>query len=107
MRLLTVSQPGGGSAAAISVDGVAYAIPDEEGRVLNDVGELLRLPDWRTVASAAAAAGKPLTGELRTRRPVLEPRAVVCVGINYRAHVLEMGRDVPTSQRSFPSCRAP
>ena len=32
---------------------------------------------------------------------MLHPGAVVCVGLNYRAHILEMGRDLPTDPTLF------
>jgi acylpyruvate hydrolase len=39
--------------------------------------------------------------EGRVVRPVLEPGAVACVGINYGAHIAEMGREMPTSPTYF------
>jgi acylpyruvate hydrolase len=35
------------------------------------------------------------------RMPVLDPGAVICVGLNFRAHVLEMGREMPTAPTLF------
>jgi len=40
-------------------------------------------------------------GSTRFMRPVLEPGAVVCVGLNYRTHILEMGRDLPAHPTYF------
>jgi acylpyruvate hydrolase len=34
-------------------------------------------------------------------RPILAPEAVVCVGLNYRTHILEMGRELPTEPTLF------
>lgn len=59
-----------------------------------DLGELLVDPAW---AERAAAA----TGHMREVRgasfsPVVSsPSKIVCVGLNYRNHILEMGRDLP------------
>ena len=68
-----------------------------------DVGDLLR--DGAAgleLARAAAERGEalPLDRE-RLMRPILEPRAVVCVGLNYRTHILEMGRELPAVPTLF------
>jgi acylpyruvate hydrolase len=34
-------------------------------------------------------------------RPILQPGAVVCVGLNYRPHILEMGRELPEHPTYF------
>jgi acylpyruvate hydrolase len=39
--------------------------------------------------------------ERRLLRPVLRPGAVVCVGLNYRTHILEMGRELPKEPTLF------
>src|SRR4051794_5627503 len=49
-------------------------------------------------ASDGARDGSRLNGVLR---PVLNPGAVVCVGLNYRPHILEMGMDLPESPTLF------
>lgn len=59
-----------------------------------DVGALLRLPDWQQAASAAQGARHPLDGA--DLAPVVpNPGKIVCVGLNYRSHILEMGRELP------------
>jgi acylpyruvate hydrolase len=59
-----------------------------------DVGQLLGRADWRTVA--AAAGGPPLTVDPSRLAPVVpHPGKLVCVGLNYRSHITEMGRDLP------------
>ena len=45
-------------------------------------------------AADAADADLPL-GEITLRPPVVNPGKVFCIGVNYRKHVLEMGRDLP------------
>lgn len=62
-----------------------------------DVGALLAGPDWRT--TAADAAGRthalPDVADTAWAAVVPAPSKIVCVGLNYRNHILEMGRTVP------------
>ncbi|TAJ48581.1 MAG: FAA hydrolase family protein [Herbiconiux sp.] len=62
-----------------------------------DVGALLANGDWRAVAETAAGTAHPLTGIPDTDwAPVVPaPSKIVCVGLNYRNHILEMGRELP------------
>ncbi|MEU4512532.1 fumarylacetoacetate hydrolase family protein [Nonomuraea wenchangensis] len=58
---------------------------------LADVGELLARPDR---AERAARAGEPVAAS--GFAPVVpNPGKIVCVGLNYRNHILEMGRELP------------
>ena len=59
-----------------------------------DVGMLLSLPDWRDLA-ADADGPRHRYGDLRLAPVVPAPSKVVCVGLNYKTHILEMGRDLP------------
>ncbi|UZN05219.1 fumarylacetoacetate hydrolase family protein [Cellulomonas sp. S1-8] len=77
-------------------DDVAVEIPG-----FDDVGALLATTGWRATAAAADGARHPRAA-LAPRAwapPVLRPSKVVCVGLNYRHHILEMGRDLP----AFPT----
>src|SRR5690606_38722697 len=59
--------------------------------------------DWRDRAAAAGGSAHPLT-DLEPRAwapPVLRPAKIVCVGLNYRAHILEMGRELPAHPTLF------
>ncbi|MEO6505933.1 MAG: FAA hydrolase family protein, partial [Terrimesophilobacter sp.] len=69
-----------GTAAATEIVGVA------------DVGALLRLPDWRALATAASGTAHPLESiESHRWAPVVpHPGKILCVGLNYRQHILEM-----------------
>lgn len=59
-----------------------------------DVGELLRRDDWQSVA--AAADGPVFQVEPDRLAPVVpNPGKIVCVGLNYRTHITEMGRELP------------
>jgi acylpyruvate hydrolase len=97
MRLATIHTDHGPRAAvlrgdeAVLVDGYA------------DVGALLR--DGEAGMDAARRAhsdgdGRPFDAE-DLRQPILAPQAVVCVGLNYRTHILEMGRELPTEPTLF------
>ena len=96
MRLVTFRRPEGGTAVGrIDGDGaaddqvVALQLPD-----VSDVGELLRMPGWREDAEQADGERHRL-GDLDLAPVVPSPSKVICVGLNYRAHILEMGRDLP------------
>jgi acylpyruvate hydrolase len=97
MRLGTIQQDWGTQAVVVRDDG---AVPIEG---YADVGALLRDErDGRTAAERAQREGtaEPLD-PARLRRPVLAPGAVVCVGLNYRNHILEMGRELPEHPTLF------
>ena len=97
MRLATLATDDGSKAVVVR-DGGAVPV-DGYG----DVGALLQ-DGGAGLAAARAAATDGSPGPLdhaRLLRPVLHPGAVVCVGLNYRAHILEMGRDLPTDPTLF------
>ncbi|HZK06415.1 MAG TPA: fumarylacetoacetate hydrolase family protein [Actinomycetaceae bacterium] len=59
-----------------------------------DLGEFLAIPHWAEAAETAAGETHPLEGaEFATLVPA--PSKVVCVGLNYRNHIQEMGRPLP------------
>ena len=87
MRLATIRVPGG--TRAVRLDG-GQAV--ETGH--NDAGELLALPDWRARAAAADGARHP-AASLDLAPVIPRPGKVICVGLNYRPHILEMGRGLP------------
>lgn len=59
-----------------------------------DLGEVLARPDWRQYAASEQGTSYPSSGiELATL--ISRPSKVVCVGLNYRTHITEMGRDLP------------
>jgi len=39
--------------------------------------------------------------EVRLLPPVLEPRKIICLGINYRGHAMETGRELPVAPQLF------
>lgn len=87
MKLATIRTSTG--TAAVRVDGDQLV---EIGAA--DVGTLLSNPDWQSVA--AHASGTPHAAATAVFAPlVVNPGKVVCVGLNYRNHILEMGRELP------------
>jgi acylpyruvate hydrolase len=87
--------------ATIRVNGTTRAVKADGDTLIDvgasDVGELLCRPDWAeqaTAATAATATAFPAAGA--DYAPVVpRPSKVICVGLNYRGHILEMGRDLP------------
>ncbi|WP_230688621.1 fumarylacetoacetate hydrolase family protein [Micromonospora sp. WMMC415] len=85
MKLATI-RTRDGATQAVRVDGETLI---DLG--LADVGELLAEPDW---AERAARAGD--TVKAFGYAPVVpRPGKIICVGLNYRNHILEMGRELP------------
>ncbi|GAA2633521.1 fumarylacetoacetate hydrolase family protein [Streptomyces vastus] len=93
MKLATVRTADGLRAARV-----------EDGQYVDlgpgDVGSLLAHDDWRT--RAAATGGATLAVEPTDLAPVIpHPGKIVCVGLNYRTHITEMGRDLPEHPTLF------
>jgi len=85
--------------ATIRLDGRTAAVRLDEDRAVeirgaDDVGALLADPGWRDRAAAAAGPAHPLGG-LGYAPLVPTPGKIICVGLNYRNHILEMGRELP------------
>lgn len=91
MKLLTLRTPHGTTTtAAVRQDG--DTLTEIDGYA--SVGELLKNPDWKSVAAAATGATHPYDGaDLAAVVPA--PGKIICVGHNYRNHIKEMGREVP------------
>jgi acylpyruvate hydrolase len=88
MRLATI-RTSGGATRAVRADGDWLIELDAA-----DVGELLRDPGWKERARATTGTAHP--ADQADFAPVVpEPSKVICVGLNYRNHIQEMGRDLP------------
>lgn len=87
MKLATIRD--GGHTLAVRVDG-------DEAIELGaaDVGAVLRRDGWQAWAAASDGPRRPLDG-LDVAPLVTHPDKIVCVGLNYRTHILEMGRELP------------
>jgi acylpyruvate hydrolase len=59
-----------------------------------DLGDLLAQDDWRAKAESATGTTYPAAG-VALSPLVPHPSKVVCVGLNYKNHIQEMGRDLP------------
>lgn len=87
-----------------TLDGATRAVRVEDDRLVDlgaaDLGAFLADPGW---AERAAAAIEPVSAVRgATFAPVVpHPGKIVCVGLNYRTHILEMGRDLPDHPTLF------
>jgi acylpyruvate hydrolase len=87
VRLTTLRTPDGTCAARI--DGDAAVEIDAP-----DLGALLADPTWRERAATADGPRHDVAGaDLAPLVP--RPGKIFCVGLNYRTHILEMGRELP------------
>lgn len=93
MRLATIRTTDGTRAVRVDDDAAV-----ELGHP--DLGALLRRPGWRAEAADAAGPRHDLAG-LDYAPPVPSPEKIVCVGLNYRNHILEMGRELPEHPTLF------
>jgi 2-keto-4-pentenoate hydratase/2-oxohepta-3-ene-1,7-dioic acid hydratase in catechol pathway len=81
-----------------TLDGRTRAVRVEDERLVDlgaaDLGVLLATPGWEERATAATEPVPEVRGAAFA--PVVpRPGKIVCVGLNYRNHILEMGRDLP------------
>jgi 2-keto-4-pentenoate hydratase/2-oxohepta-3-ene-1,7-dioic acid hydratase in catechol pathway len=102
----------GGRMQLVVGDGLVDVEAASGGRVPADpVAALERwdaLVEWARSAAAASEPAAPLSGAA-LMAPVPRPRQVFGVGLNYRLHAAEGGRDVPEEPAvftKFPSCIA-
>jgi acylpyruvate hydrolase len=94
MRLATIRTADGNRAVRVDDDAAV-----ETGHQC--VGELLADGDWRRVAGEAGGARHALDG-LDHAPLVPHPEKVMCVGLNYRDHIAETGRETPAFPTLFP-----
>jgi acylpyruvate hydrolase len=87
MRFATIRTPDGTTAARLDGD---VLVP----LAAADVGALLAGGGGPAAAERAGAAPVP-AGEARFATLIPQPSKVLCVGLNYRSHILETGRDLP------------
>jgi acylpyruvate hydrolase len=87
VRLVTVRTPAGTRAARLEEDELVLL---DAG----DVGSLLGETDWARRATAEGGSRTTLDGA--DLGPVVpKPPKIVCLGMNYRSHIEEMGREAP------------
>lgn len=90
--------------ATVRLEGKTRAVR-VEGEDLTDLGvsdlrELLAQEGWADIAAGPARATYELA-DVEFATLVGHPSKVVCVGLNYRNHIQEMGRDLPEHPTLF------
>ncbi len=103
MRLATIRT--NDTTRAIRIDGTPDAPAGAVELDAADVGEVLRRDDWREWAAAADGPTHALDG-LDYAPLVTHPDKIVCVGLNYRTHIAEMGHEFPEHPTLFAKYRA-
>lgn len=94
MRLATV-RTSDSTTSAVRIDGQSAVVLPAP-----DIGGLMRNPKWRE--EAATHDGRRVdVADVAFVAPIATPGKVVCVGLNYRAHIEEMGRELPTMPTLF------
>ncbi len=92
MKLATV-RLGGRTTAALVVAGGYQPLP------ARNLSELLAQPGWKSIIHEAATGHCGPTvvpaSEVEVLNPMPTPGKVICCGLNYTEHILEMGRDLP------------
>jgi 2-keto-4-pentenoate hydratase/2-oxohepta-3-ene-1,7-dioic acid hydratase in catechol pathway len=87
--------------ATLRVDGSTRAVRLDGDRLVDlgsaDLGAFLSQDDWAAKAAAVdAGTAETYPVEGADFAPVVpQPSKVVCVGLNYKNHIQEMGRDLP------------
>ncbi|WP_341994683.1 fumarylacetoacetate hydrolase family protein [Microbacterium sp. LWH7-1.2] len=95
MKLATVRVGETTTAARATEDGFAPI----EG--YPDLSTLLRDPDWMDRARAATVVYEYGNAGEGLGLPLPTPGKIICVGHNYRGHILELGRQLPTHPTLF------
>ncbi|MEV0385521.1 fumarylacetoacetate hydrolase family protein [Nonomuraea sp. NPDC050643] len=91
--------------ATLRVDGTTRAVRLDGDRLVDlglpDLGTLLARDGWaREAAAVAGTTSYPVEGA-DFAPPVPRPSKIVCVGLNYKTHIQEMGRDLPQHPTLF------
>jgi acylpyruvate hydrolase len=88
-----------GSTVAVRIEG-----DDAVELAAASVGDVLRRDGWREWAAKADGPRRATSG-LDYAPVIPRPDKVLCVGLNYRSHILEMGRDLPEHPTLFAKYR--
>jgi acylpyruvate hydrolase len=93
VRLATIRTAAGTAAVRLEAEGAVHL-------GASDVGSLLADPDWHP--RAASSSGETFALDDLDYAPLIpRPEKVICVGLNYRNHILEMGHDLPSYPTLF------
>jgi 2-keto-4-pentenoate hydratase/2-oxohepta-3-ene-1,7-dioic acid hydratase in catechol pathway len=104
VRLASFSLPTGGPRPGLIVGDEIVDLSDPATGLPANMTELLALGPGAFEGVRAAPAGRAARHPLPTVRrhaPVPQPPAILAIGMNYRAHVAEMGREPPEWQYWF------
>jgi len=112
VRLAVLDHPAGlrlcvvHNGSYVAVEDVAERTGEASLSGLRDVSDLLRRGPatrerLRESLAGGAWTGVPVQDEPALAAPVLHPRAIVCVGLNYAAHIEETRRTAPERQVLF------
>mgnify|MGYP001172107940 FL=1 len=104
MRLATIAT--GSTARGTDPASAAAVLSGDDYLVIDgftDVGDLLATENWEaTVAEALANPAATVPGaDAEVLQLITRPGKIICVGLNYRSHILEMGRDLPAYPTLF------
>ncbi len=99
MKALSFEVSGRASYGVLSDDGVHEVIDQFLDRYA-DLKAVLAAGELRTLEMNVSEAVLRPT-EIRYLPPIPNPGKVICVGVNYRPHVDEMGRDIPAKPVLF------
>src|SRR5688500_14513930 len=97
MRLATIREQR--TTRAVRIDGDEAVVLDAP-----DVGAVLRRDDWRAWAETATGDRIPLAGCVYA--PLIPaPDKILCVGLNYKSHIVETGAETPAFPTLFAKFR--
>ena len=84
--------------ATVRIEGRTRAVRVEGDTLVDlgalDLGELLARDGWQEIAASASGPTYAASG-VEYATLIGNPSKVVCVGLNYKDHIEEMGRDLP------------
>lgn len=105
MKLVSTGAPGAERPAVLSRDGMSvHPVDAESWRSLLDRGGIEAV---RSVGASLSDRGwEPLAGR-RLGPPIPNPSKIVAIGLNYRDHAVEQGKEPPATPLLFakaPSC---
>ncbi|GAA3704808.1 fumarylacetoacetate hydrolase family protein [Arthrobacter ginkgonis] len=98
MKLATLRANGTTTAARLDGTPVGGTFTEIPG--YSDLGVLLAEEDWRGIAATASGKRHP-AADAELEAVVPRPSKVLCVGLNYTEHILEMGRELPAYPTVF------
>ena len=104
LRLATIRMKSGELAPAAELGSKAWLISELLQRSVGSLTELME--DWAANISAIRRTVNTSTSQLDISNcifacPIPAPRKVICIGINYRDHIAEMGVSAPEFPYSF------